>query len=91
MANTFVARLAGGSPGIVALRLIIISLIVGALLEAFGFDPASFLSEAMRAIRRLFESGFTDVRHIGRMLLTGAMVVVPVWLGLRLIDSGARR
>ena len=45
----------------------------------------------MRAVRRLVEFGLTDVRQIGRVLLTGAMVVVPVWVALRLLDSGGRR
>jgi hypothetical protein len=48
-------------------------------------------SAALRASRRLFELGFTDVRQLGRILVTGAMVVAPVWLALRLLDSGGRR
>jgi hypothetical protein len=53
----------------------------------FGFDPASLLGEAVRAVRRTIEFGFTDVRHVGRILLTGAMAVVPDW---GLLDSGGR-
>jgi hypothetical protein len=89
--NNVIARFAGGSLATVALRLVVVSFVVGLVLETFGFDPVSLLSEAMRATRRLFEFGFTDVRQIGRILLTGAMVVVPVWLALRLLDSGGRR
>jgi hypothetical protein len=33
----------------------------------------------------------TDVRDIDRILLTGAMVVVPVWLILRLLEAGKMR
>ena len=40
-------------------------------------------------MRRIVELGFTDVHEVGRILLTGAMVVVPVWLALRLLDSAA--
>ena len=72
----------------VALRLIVASFIVGVILAAFGFNPATLFSEAARAARRLFELGFTDVHQLGRMLLTGAMVVVPVWLALRLLQGG---
>jgi hypothetical protein len=39
----------------------------------------------------MVELGFTDIRQVGRILLTGAMVVVPVWLALRLLDSRGRR
>lgn len=72
----------------VALWLIVASFIVGVILAAFGFNPASLLGEGVRAARRLFELRFTDVRQLGRILLTGAMVVVPVWLALRLLQGG---
>jgi uncharacterized membrane protein len=81
-------RLTGGSPAMVALWLIVASFIVGVVLAAFGFSSASLLSEAARAARRLFEIRLTDVRQLGRILLTGAMVVVPVWLALRLVQGG---
>ncbi len=87
MINNVVARFAGGSPAIVAVRLIVVSFVVGIVLETFGFDPASLFGDAVRAMRRIVELGFTDIRQIGRILLTGAMVVVPVWLALRLLDS----
>ena len=91
MTNSFVARFLGGSPVAVLLRLIVASFVVGLLLEFFGFDPVSLFDEAVRAVRRIIEYGLTDVRQIGRILLTGAMVVVPVWLVLRLLDAGRTR
>ena len=91
MTNNIVSRFAGGSPVTVAVRLIVVSFIVGIVLETFGFDPATLLSEAIRGFRRIVELGFTDIGRIGRILLTGAMVVVPVWLALRLLDSTSRR
>jgi Domain of unknown function (DUF6460) len=45
----------------------------------------------VRAARHIIEFGLTDVRQLGRILLTGAMVVVPVWLVLRLLDAGRMR
>jgi hypothetical protein len=81
-------RFTGGSAAMVALRLIVASFIVGVILAAFGFHAASLVGEVVRAARRLFELGFTDVRQLGRILLTGAMVVVPVWLALRLLQGG---
>ena len=41
--------------------------------------------------RHIVEYGFTDLRQFGRILLTGAMVVVPVWIVLRLLDAGRTR
>jgi Family of unknown function (DUF6460) len=91
MTNNVVGRFVGGSPAMVALRLIVVSFVVGIVLETFGFDPATLLDEVVRGARRMIELGFTDIRQIGRILLTGAMVVIPVWLALRLLDSGSRR
>lgn len=91
MSNNVVARFVGGSPMTVALRLIVVSFVVGFLLETFGLDPGSLFDQAIRAARHIVEYGLSDVRQFGRILLTGAMVVVPVWLILRLIDAGKTR
>jgi len=85
--NNAVGRFLGGSPAMVALRLIVVSFVVGIVLETFGFDPATLLTEAVRTVRQIVELGFSDIHEVGRILLTGAMVVVPVWLVLRLLDS----
>jgi hypothetical protein len=85
--NNAVGRFLGGSPAMVALRPIVVSFVVGIVLETFGFDPASLLAEAVRTVRQIVELGFSDIHEVGRILLTGAMVVVPVWLVLRLLDS----
>ena len=91
MMESAVGRFLGGSPVIVAVRLIVVSFVAGLVLVTFGYDPASLFGDAVRAVRRIVDLGFTDVRQVGRILLTGAMVVVPVWLALRLFDSRGRR
>ncbi len=87
MSETRVAGFIGGSLAGVLLRLVVVSFVVGLILAMFGFDPESIYESAARAVRRLIDFGLTDFRHFGRILLTGAMVVVPVWLLLRLLDS----
>ncbi len=89
--NTTIARFVGGSPMAVLLRLVVVSFVVGFLLDAFGLDPANLVGEVVRAARHVFQYGFTNLREFGRMLLTGAMVVVPVWVVLRLLESGRGR
>jgi hypothetical protein len=91
MTSNLVARFVGGSPVTVLLRLIVVSFVVGFLLETLGFDPVGLFNEVVRAVRHIVDFGLTDVRQIGRILLTGAMVVVPVWLLLRLLDAGRMR
>ncbi len=91
MSNSTVVRFVGGSPVAVLLRLIVVSFVVGFLLDAFGLDPATLIDEVARTARHIVEYGFSDLRQFGRMLLTGAMVVVPVWIILRLLDAGRSR
>ncbi len=91
VSNSFVARFVGGSPIAVALRLIVVSLVVGFLLDAFGLEPAALFQDVVRMARRIVENGFSDLRQIGRIMLTGAIVVVPVWIILRLLDAGKTR
>jgi hypothetical protein len=75
----------------VALRLIVVSFVVGFLLDAFGLDPSTLMNEVVRTARRIVEYGFSEPRQFDRILLPGAMVVVPVWVVLRLLDAGRTR
>ncbi len=89
MSSPMLTNFLGGSPATVALRLIVVSFIVGMVLVTFGFDPANIIDSFVNLVHRLIEYGLTDFREIGRVLATGALVVLPVWLVLRLL--GARR
>ena len=91
MSSPMLTNFLGGSPASVALRLIVVSFIVGMVLVTFGFEPADIIDSFMRLAHRLVEFGFTDVRQIGRILATGALVVGPVWIVLRLLNSRRAR
>jgi hypothetical protein len=91
MSSPTLTNFLGGSPASVALRLIVVSFVVGMVLVTFGFEPADILDSFVRLAHRLVEFGLTDVRQIGRILATGALVVLPVWLVLRLLDSRRAR
>ena len=64
MTNNGVGRFIGGSPTMVAVRLVVVSFVVGIVLETFGFDPASLFGHAVRAARRIVELGVTDVHEV---------------------------
>ena len=91
MANANVSSFLGGSPTGVLMRLLVVSFIVGMVLVTFGFDPESIYESFARLVRRIIEYGFGDLRQIGRVLLTGAVVVVPVWFVMRLLDQRRAR
>ena len=81
----------GGSLPAVAVRLLVVSFVVGLLLAMFGFDPETIYQRFVEFARHVVEFGLSDLRHFGRILLTGAMVVVPVWFILRLMDTRRAR
>jgi len=77
----------GGSVASVLVRLLVVSFIVGMLLTMFGFDPETLYYRFDAMVRHLIAYGLEDFAHVGRILLTGAMVVIPIWFILRLMDA----
>lgn len=84
-------NLLGGSPGLVALRLIVVSFVVGMILVTFGFEPSDVIDSFVHMTRRMVDMGMSDIRQVGRVLATGALVVLPIWLLLRLLESRRAR
>jgi hypothetical protein len=78
------ARFFGGPPLSVLFRLALLSILVGVILEALGFDPWNILDSIERLVRNIWNMGFDAVRFLWRYLLLGAVVVVPIWLLLRI-------
>jgi hypothetical protein len=80
-------RFFGGSPGAVLVKLIFLSLLVGAFMALLGITPVGLFERILRLIRDVLDLGFESVREVGRWILYGAMVVVPLWLLSRLFAS----
>jgi len=80
-------RFLGGSPLSVLVRLIFISLLVGAAMAFLGLSPQGLFSAAMRFIRSVTGLGFGAVREVGQWLVAGALIVVPLWLLMRLFAA----
>jgi hypothetical protein len=77
----------GGSPLSILVKLIFLSLLVGALLAFLNLTPFDLLDRIMRLLRSIFGLSFDAVRDIGRWILYGAMIVVPIWLAVRLFKT----
>lgn len=84
--ETALTRFLGGSPGGVALRLVFVSLIVGAFLMWLDISPADIFRGITDLINRIWGLGFDAVRVVANYILAGAVIVVPVWLVLRLLN-----
>ena len=77
----------GGSPLSIMVKLIFLSLLVGALLAFLDVTPFELGSRIMRMFRSMFGLSFEAVRDIGRWVLYGAVIVVPIWLVMRLFRA----
>jgi hypothetical protein len=82
-----VHRFLGGSPTAVAFRLILLSILVGVVLAAIGFDPWNIVNSIRLLFRRLWDLGFDAINGLWRYFLLGAVIVVPIWLLSRLFSA----
>jgi len=85
MANNYVNRFFGGPPLSVIFRLILLSILIGVILEVLGLDPWNIIDSLRRLVLRVWDMGFDAVRWLWRYLLLCAAVVVPIWLVVRLM------
>jgi Family of unknown function (DUF6460) len=81
-------RLLGGSPGAVLVKLLFLSLLVGAFMAFLDITPFGLVDRVFRWLQSIFDLSFETVREIGRWILYGAIVVVPLWLLSRVFSRG---
>jgi len=84
------SRFLGGSPLSVAFRLGLLSILVGVVLAAIGFDPWNIIYSIRLLFQRLWEFGFDAVNWVWRYFLLGAVVVIPIWLITRIASTPKR-
>src|ERR1700716_60927 len=80
-------RFLGGSPMTVAFRLILLSILVGVVLAAIGFDPWNIVNSIRLLFQRLWDLGFDAINGLWRYFLLGAVIVIPIWLLSRLFNT----
>ena len=89
--NNYVARFFGGPPLSVIFRLVLLSILIGVILEVLGLDPWNVIDSLRTLILRIWDMGFDAVRWLWRYLLVGAALVVPIWLVMRLMGIARGR
>ncbi|HUD89090.1 MAG TPA: DUF6460 domain-containing protein [Xanthobacteraceae bacterium] len=85
--NDGIYRFIGGSPLTVTLRLILLSILVGVVLAAIGFDPWNIVVSIRRLFDWIYNLGFDAISGLWRYFLLGAVIVVPIWLISRLLGA----
>ena len=83
--SNYVSRFFGGPPLSVIFRLILLSILIGVILQVLGLDPWNIFDSLRRLVLRVWDMGFDALRWLWRYLLLGAVVVVPIWLIVRLM------
>ncbi len=78
-------RFLGGAPTAVFAKLILVSLIVGALMMWLNLHPVDLMRAFSRLIDQIWALGFDTIREVGDYILAGAMLVIPIWLISRLL------
>ncbi len=81
----------GGTPGRVVVRLILMSLVVGFLMSIFRISPDAIFRSIQGFINSIFDNGFEVFRDGFAYMLTGAVIVLPLWFIGRLMAAGRRR
>ena len=90
MVDNIMTRFFGGAPLAVLLKLLFVSLIVGALLVWLNIRPADIIYGFERFFRRLWGMGFDAIHDVGQYVVAGAIIVVPIWLIMRLMAVRGR-
>jgi Domain of unknown function (DUF6460) len=87
MSNDTVTRIFGGSPLAVLGRLVLVSILVGVILSVLGLDPFDIVHSIQRLIHDIWNMGWRAVRYLWRYFLLGAVIVIPIWLIVRLVNA----
>ena len=70
-----------------AFRLVLLSILVGVVLAAIGFDPWNIVNSIRLLFQRLWDLGFDAINWLWRYFLLGAVIVIPVWVLSRIFGS----
>ena len=84
-------RFLGGSPAAVFMKLLFLSVLVGAVMATLGVTPGLLFWHAYDAVRTLIDLGLATFHDFGRWVLAGAAIVVPVWFIARLLSTSRER
>ena len=79
-------RLLGDTPGRTIVKLLILSVVDGFIMSMMGLSPWDLVRFIDNGIRELWHSGFRALGRVGDYLLVGAMIVIPVFIILRILN-----
>ena len=75
-----VDRFLGDSPLRVAIKLVVISFLVGVVMHAFGWSPFDILEGIRDFFVDIWNMGFRAIERFASYFLLGAAIVVPAFI-----------
>ena len=87
MSNETMTKVFGGTPLAVLGRLVLLSILVGVILSALGLDPVDIIHSIERLISSIWNMGFDAFRWLWRYFLLGAVLVIPIWIVMRMVNA----
>ncbi|MCY1708194.1 DUF6460 domain-containing protein [Pannonibacter sp. SL95] len=90
MSGDGLTRFLGDTPLRVIVRLVFLSLVVGVILSALDLDPLGVIDLLLSFVQRLWDMGFAAIEQVGKYLVLGAVIVVPIWLVSRIFSARGR-
>ncbi|WP_077962459.1 DUF6460 domain-containing protein [Ensifer adhaerens] len=79
-------RFLGDSPLRVLVKLIVVSILVGFVMRMFGWYPTDIYFAVRNFLLDLWYTGFAALGRVGDYLLLGAVIVVPAFVILRVLN-----
>jgi hypothetical protein len=79
-------RVLGDTPLRVALKLLVLSFLVGIVMSAFGWTPWDVLYGIREFFLRIWDLGFDALARFGDYILLGAAIVIPAFILLRILN-----
>ena len=89
--GNLLARFFGGPPLSVIFRLALLSILIGVILKVLGLDPFNIMRSIQDLLRGIWNMGFDAVLWLWRYFLLGAVIVIPIWLIMRLMNAAKSR
>jgi hypothetical protein len=81
-----IAKFLGDSPLRVAIKLLVISFLVGVVMSTFGWSPYDVVGWVRDTVMRAWNMGFATVDRFLEFMLLGAAIVIPAFIVLRLLS-----
>jgi hypothetical protein len=79
-------RFLGDTPVRTIVKLVIICVVVGFIMNTFGFYPMDVVYWIRHVFLELWHSGFAALGRVGDYLLLGAAIVIPLFIIVRILN-----